>query len=128
MTSLKKSNNKQYDDQYDDKDNKYDDNDNQYENNDNQYENNDDQYDEEYEEYEDEDKSYYNKKKSSFSLSSWDPRVILYNQVKCFVISIIIFMILIWLISYIPIIGPIMKNLIIRFITFLASMAGVIKC
>lgn len=65
---------------------------------------------------------------SGFDPLAWSPQAIIFNQVKCMAIGIVVFMILMWLLSMVPLIGPIIKNTILRIITKLAELAGIAKC
>ena len=59
---------------------------------------------------------------------SWSPQAILFNQLKCMAIGIVLFMIILWLISWIPLIGPWLKRAIQRLVTLLAEFMGVARC
>lgn len=77
----------------------------------------------EYEEYDDS-----NDSGGGFSLLSFTPMGFLLGQAKCFAISIIVFMILMWLISLIPFVGPWISRTIKLVITKVAVFAGVLNC
>ena len=65
---------------------------------------------------------------SGYGLMSFSPMGFLIKQAKCMAISIIIFMVLIWLISLVPVIGPWVGDTIKLGITKLAEGAGVLNC
>lgn len=65
---------------------------------------------------------------SPMDLGAWSPTALLWNQAVCMAIGIVIFMVVTWLISKIPIIGPWTSRTIKWIITKLAVMAGVLNC
>lgn len=65
---------------------------------------------------------------TGFNLTDYTPMGMLKNQIWCMAIGIIVFMILMWLISLIPIIGPWISSTIKYMITKLAEFAGVLNC
>ncbi len=75
--------------------------------------------DDEYEEYEEYD---------SPSLFSFSPMAIVFSQLKCLAISVFVLLILLWLISKVPLIGPLVSDGIKKGIGTIAEFAGVIKC
>ena len=63
-----------------------------------------------------------------FNIMDYTPMGMLKNQLWCMGVSIVIFMILTYIISRIPIIGPRISSTIKWLITKLAEFAGVLNC
>jgi hypothetical protein len=64
----------------------------------------------------------------AFNIMDYTPMGMLKNQLWCMAVGIVIFMILMYLISLIPVIGPWVSNKIKWLIAKLAEFAGVINC
>ena len=65
---------------------------------------------------------------SGFNIMDYTPLGILRKQVWCMAVGIVIFMVLMYFISWIPLVGPWISNTIKYLITKLAEFAGVLKC
>jgi hypothetical protein len=63
-----------------------------------------------------------------FDIMSYSPQALLWNQAKCMAIGIVVFIVLMWILSRIPVVGPWISDAIKYIITKLAVLAGVINC
>jgi hypothetical protein len=64
----------------------------------------------------------------AFNIMDYTPLGMLKNQLWCMAVGIVIFMILMYVISWIPLIGPWISSTIKWLITTLAEFAGVLNC
>ena len=65
---------------------------------------------------------------TGIDLTAYTPMGMLKNQLWCMAVGIIVFMILMWILSKVPIIGPWLSSTIKYSITKLAEFVGVLNC
>lgn len=65
---------------------------------------------------------------ASQSMTSFMPMAIIWNQAKCMLIGFVVFAILLYIISLIPLVGPWVRDGVLWLLTKLMEFTGVAKC